>query len=127
MCAWLYKYLIHPILPQVSSNGLFSFGSAYNGWITHTFSQDSSRDYVVAPFWSDIDLRIAGSVLFQDFTTGEAQLDTVSQFIRAQMKNSFSGTWMLVAYWDSVPEYYPDPRVFLDIVSGMLYITHSYT
>ena len=89
--------------PQVSKHGFFSFGSAYTSSYQYKFSSTSSPNYIVAPFSSYIDIYTTGRVIYQTFTRGT--LEYVSYFIRRQMGNSFSGTWMLVAYWDSVPEY----------------------
>ena len=100
-----YSSFFYILSPQVSKYGLFSFSSAYIGAYGYTFSPTSYPNYIVAPFWSYIDIYYVGRVLYQTFTTGATQLDTVSLLIRRQIKNSFSGTWILVAYWDSVPEY----------------------
>ena len=90
---------------QINQDGFFSFGSSYTSSVPHTFSLTSPHHYIVAPFWGDIYTYYTGSIRYQIFTTGAAQLDTVSLFIRRQINSSFSGTWMLVAYWSSVPEY----------------------
>ena len=108
--------------PQVSKYGLFTFGSAYTSSSPYKFTSTSSPNYIVAPFWSYIDIYTTGRVQYQTFTTGETQLEIVSLFIRRQMDNSFSGTWMLVAYWDSVPERYQSTS----IVSGLADTTHIF-
>ncbi len=101
----VYMYPLLVSLPvQISSNGLFSFGSAYTVHSATNFSS-STRDYLVAPFWGDVDLRLAGRVEYNTYTTGQSELNKVRSYIRSQTGNSLSATWMLVAYWNSVPQF----------------------
>ena len=62
---------------------------------------------VVAPFAADIDATSTGSVTYTQFTTSDSsQISRVSSFIRSQSGNDdFSGTKMMVAEWESVPQY----------------------
>lgn len=64
---------------------------------------DVSDVYVVAPFWSDVDVSHGyGGVFYCVFTDGD-ELDSVSNFLTNQTGSGFSGTWMLVAQWNQVP------------------------
>ena len=65
---------------------------------------------MVAPFWSDIDTRKAGSVFYEAHQRGvnegsNAALERLSGFISAQWSVNFTASWMLVAQWDRVHPY----------------------
>ena len=69
---------------------------------------------MLAPFWSDNDIRRAGSVRYASIslgaTSGGDELITrISAFIRHQNSDAneqnFNGEWMLVAFWDRVHPY----------------------
>ncbi len=85
---------------QVNTNGLFSFGLSRNG----PPQQFPVSQFLVAPFWSDIDTTHSGMILYEKHTDG-ALLAQVSEFISGKFQITFSGTWMLVAEWRMVPEY----------------------
>lgn len=65
----------------------------------------------MAPYWSNIDTRLTGEVWYETHYENQSNqsdylLDRVSTFVNNQTNASgFSGTWMLVATWDSVPPY----------------------
>lgn len=66
--------------------------------------------FLVAPFWNDHDLRLDGSLTYNTYRIGVSQasdylLNNVSTFIRNKEGVNFTGSWMLVAYWDSVHPY----------------------
>ena len=64
-------------------------------------------NYIVAPFLADSDIRIGGTISFQIYTSvnGSSELRQVSQVINDRRRESFSGTWMLVARWTEVAQY----------------------
>ena len=78
---------------------------------------------VIAPFWSDNDIRKEGTVRYITYCniTNQAQcafhnesqiiLDEVNRFIQSNQADSsqepFVGTWMLIAQWDQV---HPSPH-----------------
>ena len=63
----------------------------------------SPSDYsVVAPFAADITTSSTGYVRYSEYITN-SQLNDVSEHIRSETRNSFYGTWMLVAEWNGVP------------------------
>ena len=63
--------------------------------------------YIVAPFWANIDTRIAGDILYEVHTedSNPELLHLVSRFIATEKRVRFSGRWMLVAEWNNVPQY----------------------
>ena len=63
-------------------------------------------DSIVAPYYgADIDTSIEGTVRYTQFTTNNYQSSTVSNFIRAQTGDSFTGNRMMVAEWYNVARY----------------------
>lgn len=103
---------------QVADNGFISFGQGF------LFSQpvllpstiDAIRNaLIVAPYWSDIDVRLQGSIYYRLIEAGRttgasdmALLNFVSGFIAAKQTNlaaNFSATTMLVAQWKDVPPF----------------------
>ena len=100
------------ISSQVSTNGIISFGLPF--YIHQPFLFPSpftvvSSQYLVAPFWSDVDIRTDGTVTYEVHTSdNEASatiLSTISGFISDYTGVSFSGSWLLVVLWDSVREF----------------------
>ena len=72
---------------------------------------------VVAPFWSDNDIRKQGAVRYVTFhssnaTTnpvGKAWLDKVNKYIQDTQEgfDMFQGDWLLTVHWDQV---HPSPH-----------------
>lgn len=102
----------------MSTNGVISFGSGWLFWYPEPFPTRQffvRNTSVVAPFWSDNDIRQNGTVRYEVHTrstgtnsTSGQLLDQVSSFIVNQENlttGSFLGQWMLVAEWDEVHPY----------------------
>ena len=88
---------------QVETNGLISFGIAYNYHKYPSFPDPSH--YLVAPFWIDTDTSGGnGAISYETYESGYF-LDHVSSFLRKNISLSFQGTWMTVVYWDAVHPY----------------------
>ena len=96
-------------LLQVGSNGLLSFRSRINPFTPSLFPTTNfvRNGFVVAPFWSDVDARIAGCIQYQVFdpVSDNATISEVSSYISQATNKSFSGVWMLVAEWRDVHPY----------------------
>ena len=69
---------------------------------------------MLAPFWSDNDIRRTGSVRYASISfgttsTGDELITRVNGFFQHQNSDAkeqdFNGQWMLVAFWDSVHPY----------------------
>ena len=93
---------------QVSTNGYFSFGEEpiYN--TPRNFSPSSPQMYIVAPFWANTDIsNRVGNITYEVHTeeNSQNQISLVSSFISQQQQVRFSGNWMLVAQWNSVPQF----------------------
>ena len=94
---------------QVGTNGYFSFGTPQTVYTPSLFSSTSPYNYLVAPFWADIDISIHGSISYEVHSTSAgsssiALLNRVSTFISNQQNTQFSGNWMLVATWSQVSQ-----------------------
>ena len=123
---------------QVGDNGIISFNRGYLFWEPSLFptSNQAIRDsLVVAPFWSDTDIRRQGDIRYAlieaGSSTGKAEmalLNFVSGFIAAKQSKragNFSATSVLVAQWINVPPYpdggdleelSPDEKEFVNLV-----------
>ena len=71
---------------------------------------DTVAAYLVAPFWSDVDIRRSGDILYGVVKEGDSQeavdlIMEVSNFVSNQTSDNFTGRWMLVAVWDQVHPY----------------------
>ena len=87
----------------MGANGIISFGAGWTASIPQLFPSNNTATriaYIVAPFWSDNDLRLAGSVTYQVHKSLTNQLAIVSAFISDTTGTKFNGTWMLVAQWN---------------------------
>ena len=93
---------------QVGTNGIFSFSDPFYSSDTAPFPIGAASAYIVAPFWDDVDIRLAGNVSYEvhwsrENNPGSDQLlDQVSNFVKGSTGQSFSGSWMLVAEWKEV-------------------------
>ena len=98
---------------QVGTNGIISFGSGFYEWNSELFpglEADVSNVYLAAPFWSDVDISSGfGSIFYEILSAGDDRsedlLASVSDFITNQTDRQFSGSWMMVAQWNEVPEF----------------------
>ena len=65
-----------------------------------------SSAFLLAPFWSDINPTIYGSILYEIHNqSNSVLLSQVNDFISNYTKSAFTGTWMLVAQWNEVVEF----------------------
>ena len=109
----------------MSENGVISFDDPWGFSTPELFPTNyifSRNGKVVAPFWSDNDIRRDGAVKYVTYCTyqsdcnadpdGEAILREVSNFLNLNYHDStngvqFTGEWMLIAQWDHV---HPSPH-----------------
>ncbi len=99
----------------MNENGAISFDAPWKFAHPSRFptTYDATRNgYVVAPFWSDNDIRKEGTVSYAPIKEGSSGkgnnfLAEASTFVRAQLgqdddDKGFHGKWMLVAQWNNV-------------------------
>lgn len=71
-------------------------------------SDDATPDFVLAPFWEDVDIRRGGFIQFEVFYNfnDSTRLTQVSSFIRAQLNLAeFDGVGMIVVEWNAVSHF----------------------
>ena len=102
----------------MGTNGLLSIDTPHTFFFNTPFSE-FSRDFLVAPFWDDVDIRGGNGEIFYEVFDGGYYLDTVNTFLQRQRPSSFEGTWMLAAYWDAVHPFFGAASTTVS------YITHS--
>ena len=95
----------------MGNNGVFSFGEPLleNRPAKFPTQQPSTYyAYIVAPFWSDIDTRLNGSVRWQvyspDVDREDLLINRVEDFINIELgqESIADANWMLVATWVGV-------------------------
>ena len=59
----------------------------------------------MAPFFTDIDIRLGGQIDYEihTVTTSQSILSEVNSLINEYTQTEFNGEWLLVATWDNVP------------------------
>ena len=85
-----------------------SFGTPFYNHQPEEFPggfSDISSLYLVAPFWSDVDIRRDGAVFYEIHSESNAVMEQVSAFVSDYTGDDFQGSWMLVAQWDRVHPY----------------------
>ena len=96
---------------QVGTNGIVSFGEEFAHFDASPFPTtllESYYSHVAAPFWSDVDARLNGSIWYEVHDAEENNpisnevLSSVSTFIRTEEGVEFEGNLMIVATWDQV-------------------------
>uniref|UniRef100_A0A8C7XZ12 NIDO domain-containing protein n=1 Tax=Oryzias sinensis TaxID=183150 RepID=A0A8C7XZ12_9TELE len=95
MCLYLLRYF------QVNNNGHLTFNASYDSYSPQRFPLYGSRD-LIAPFWTDLDNRRSGSVLYNQYTNGSV-LQQATRDINSYFPNlSFSADLVFVATWYEV-------------------------
>ena len=101
----------------MNENGAISFEQEWRYSIPQRFptgQKETMQRLVVAPFWSDNDIRREGTVRYTTYTRGEA--NTLGASVLANLTNyikslsnaeDFEGRWLLIAHWDGV---HPSPH-----------------
>ena len=86
------------------------------------FSNDSSYDNIIAPFWADADPSQGGDVSYQIFTpeNGSEWLDMIGKLVdyREGFTDYAVGEWMLVAEWHQVPPFNSTTTVSCTLIHG---------
>ena len=94
-------------LIQVTTDGYLSFGRPVACCPDLSLSSTISH-YIVAPFEANTNIASGtGRVSYEvhDMTTSSGLLSKVNRHIQQNMQVRFSGTWMLVVEWNSVPQF----------------------
>ena len=87
---------------QINANGLISFGNPFTRFNPELFPIEFR--YLVAPFWSDVDISRTGSIRYQVYSNGSRETEIISQFI-SEENFIFTAEWMLIVEWNRVPQF----------------------
>ena len=98
----MYSNICFFLFCQINTNGLISFGNRFTEFFPELFPIEFR--YLVAPFWSDVDIRQTGSIRYQVYSNGSTETEIVSQFI-SEENFIFSAEWMLIVEWNRVPQF----------------------
>ena len=107
---------------QVNENGLFSFNEPFSFSHPNQFPTDniySRIRNVVAPFWSDNDIRRNGTIRYVGIniryplnSTRDHENHLISEVLAhlrktgtTKIEQEFQPRWMIVAQWDKVPPF----------------------
>ena len=104
----------------MSENGVISFEDPFKFPLPEPFptSHDPiTQSFVVAPFWSDNDIRREGAVRYVSYSAREntdpnvsglfSMLNGFIQQSQSEEEEDFVGDWLLIAHWDQV---HPSPH-----------------
>ncbi|KAF6732048.1 Alpha-tectorin, partial [Oryzias melastigma] len=92
----------------VNHNGHLTFNSPYSSYSPERFPLNGPID-IIAPFWTDLDNREMGKILYNQYTSGRV-LQKATQDINTYFPNlNFKAEWVFVATWNEVA-YYPNSR-----------------
>lgn len=96
---------------QIGVNGVISFGGEVHNSpqaFGNLFSSEGTS-YVIAPFWSNNDIRRDGRVRYEVYdgsTTASIDvLNRISNLIASGSGEAFQGTWMLLVEWENCHPY----------------------
>ena len=113
---------IYCSLLQVTSDGVIPIGEEAIECCPIRFDRILvGASAFVAPYWIDNDPSIQGGVSYEVHEQGSPSLELVSDFISSDLSIEFSGVWMLVAFWQNVPEFF-----FQEQVGGLIQHLHLY-
>lgn len=101
----------------MNENGVISFENPWKDPYPNRFPTEhywSRQRLVIAPFWSDNDIRKAGAVRYvvyglqvgDETSQGKMLLDIVNQNVQ-KVDDKFTGRWLLFVHWDHV---HPSPH-----------------
>uniref|UniRef100_A0A1X7TQH6 Ig-like domain-containing protein n=1 Tax=Amphimedon queenslandica TaxID=400682 RepID=A0A1X7TQH6_AMPQE len=88
----------------ISSNGLVSFGRAYNSFSPRNFPLQNSLA-VVAPYWDDSRLSGSRQLRYQIVSGSSSLITEVNAFLSNYTGDTFEADWLLWAYWHDICPY----------------------
>ena len=107
---------------------MISFDKPFHLWHPHQFPSNDplvNSANIVAPYWSDNDIRSSGNVSYGSFQYGDSDegnhlLGYISSYIRAFYPNAsqFEANYMIIAEWDQVHPFPHSSSNLTNIVSN---------
>lgn len=96
----------------MSTNGIVSFGKPFYAWRSELFP-GTHHTTLVAPFWSDIDIRGPdGNVYYHVYDDPHSPLVVRASREVNESVAAFDAHWVLVVTWDNVPAFPYTASVF---------------
>lgn len=88
--------------PKVNTNGDVTFESSLSQYVASSFPISGSHK-IIAPFWTDIDIRNGGQLWYR-LTTQDLMLEQGASEIRNLFPHilSFAASWIMVVTWGNV-------------------------
>ena len=98
---------------QIGVNGIISFDREFSPQSPVNFPSldgDIHFAYLVSPYWSNVDTRREGRVIYEHYSRGDSdtsddQIDSVTQFLNDEQDTDFTGEWMMLVSWEKVHPY----------------------
>lgn len=111
----------HPILFQVSTNGVLSFKRAILTY-HHTDLSEQREKTIIAPFWADVDTSKGGEVWYR-VSKHPSDLKYATKNVRLSFQENinFESKWALVATWHKVG-YYGRGERYHQLVSVLMFL-----
>ncbi|KAL7857480.1 hypothetical protein SRHO_G00163790 [Serrasalmus rhombeus] len=88
----------------VNNNGHLTFDQPWDSYTPTQFNAYSGRD-VIAPFWTDIDNRGAGTISYNQYSNGSVLSQATRDINQYFPQFIFTASWVFVATWDKVAYY----------------------
>ncbi|XP_070805409.1 sushi, nidogen and EGF-like domain-containing protein 1 [Pituophis catenifer annectens] len=88
----------------VNNNGVVSFGTYVSEYTPNAFPLKNGIAFV-APFWSDVDNRVSGSIFWRQTEDPVLLSRFAADLSRYHPDISFTPMWMFIATWDKVGYY----------------------
>lgn len=87
---------------KVNTNGDVTFESSLSQFVANSFPISGSHK-IIAPFWTDIDIRNGGQLWYR-LTTQDLMLEQGTSEIRNLFPHilSFAASWIMVVTWENV-------------------------
>ena len=91
----------------MSNNGILSFGAPFYDYIPRRFPHTYFPYPLIAPYWTDVDLRWNGNVIYGVYTAenGSFYIDQLYEFLSNTGQGSFTASMIVVAQWIDVCPY----------------------
>ncbi|XP_055006517.1 LOW QUALITY PROTEIN: alpha-tectorin-like [Boleophthalmus pectinirostris] len=90
----------------VNQNGHLTFERPWGRYIPLKFPMYGPKD-IIAPFWTDLDNRKIGKVIYNQYISGPVLKQATSDINQYFPKYNFEASWVFVATWQGVA-YYPN-------------------
>ncbi|XP_037400167.1 uncharacterized protein LOC108435028 [Pygocentrus nattereri] len=88
----------------VNNNGHLTFDQPWDSYTPTQFNAYSGRD-IIAPLWTDIDNRGAGTISYNQYSNGNVLSQATRDINQHFPQFIFTASWVFVATWDKVAYY----------------------